>query len=104
MRRATSLAVLVTALALASLASAAPHDDGGMNMGGEMHHDDPPPAASTDTSDNSPMSYFAYGQHSGTIIAHIVLMVLAWCFVLPAGELSSGHSIVVSLWQQKQQQ
>jgi hypothetical protein len=32
------------------------------------------------------MSYFAYGKHSGTIMAHIALMMLGWCIVLPAGE------------------
>lgn len=37
----------------------------------------------------SPTSYFSYGQHSSTILAHIALMSIGWCFVLPAGKLSS---------------
>ncbi|KAL5340572.1 hypothetical protein BJX70DRAFT_101128 [Aspergillus crustosus] len=44
---------------------------------------------SQDAHGDGPMSYFAYGQHSGTIVAHIALMVLAWCFVLPAAVLLS---------------
>ncbi|KAJ5659953.1 hypothetical protein N7507_006404 [Penicillium longicatenatum] len=34
-------------------------------------------------------SYFSYGQHSSTILAHIALMILGWCFVLPAAVLLS---------------
>ncbi|OJJ40305.1 hypothetical protein ASPWEDRAFT_102709 [Aspergillus wentii DTO 134E9] len=47
------------------------------------------PSASSPVVENSPMSYFAYGKHSGTIIAHIGLMVLAWCFVLPIAVMLS---------------
>lgn len=36
-----------------------------------------------------PTSYFYYGEHSSTILVHIVLMVIGWCFILPAGELYS---------------
>ncbi|KAJ5569993.1 uncharacterized protein N7459_009423 [Penicillium hispanicum] len=36
-----------------------------------------------------PTSYFSYGQHSSTILAHIALMTLGWCFVLPAAVLLS---------------
>lgn len=36
------------------------------------------------------MSYFAYGKHPGTIVAHVALMILGWCFVLPAGMLFTG--------------
>ncbi|GAD96896.1 hypothetical protein PVAR5_5561 [Paecilomyces variotii No. 5] len=40
-----------------------------------------------------PTSYFSYGQHSSTILAHIALMTLGWCFVLPpAVLLSAGRS------------
>ncbi|KAE8418085.1 hypothetical protein BDV36DRAFT_308891 [Aspergillus pseudocaelatus] len=39
------------------------------------------------------MSYFSYGQHSSTIVAHIALMTLGWCLVLPAAVvLSIGRS------------
>ena len=45
----------------------------------------PSASAATGDADPGPMSYFAYGNHTGTIVAHIVLMVLAWFFVLPVG-------------------
>ena len=38
------------------------------------------------SSHEDPTSYFAYGKHSSTIVAHITLMMLGWCFVLPAGK------------------
>lgn len=31
-------------------------------------------------------SYFAYPSHSGLMLAHIALMIVAWFFVLPIGE------------------
>lgn len=34
----------------------------------------------------SPSSYFSYAPHSGLMLAHILLMTLAWFFVLPVGE------------------
>lgn len=37
-------------------------------------------------------SYFSYGKHSSTILAHIALMTLGWCFVLPPGKLLSSSS------------
>ena len=56
-----------------------------MDMSMDMAHSAPTPTASPGTSDG-PMSYFAYGKHSSSVIAHIALMVVAWCFVLPVGE------------------
>lgn len=58
----------------------------------DMHgHTAPSPSASAaaGNADPGPMSYFAYGKHSGAIVAHIVLMVLAWFFVLPVGVMFS---------------
>lgn len=91
---------MATTLALASLASALPHGDDDMHMGGGMSHGDPgdstplasaqPSATPHVSSDDSPMSYFAYGKHPGTIVAHVALMILGWCFVLPAGMLFTG--------------
>lgn len=73
---------------LVSVASALPHGDNDsmdmdMNMNMDAHTE---PESNPGSSDNSPMSYFAHGKHSGTIIAHVALMVLAWCFILPIGE------------------
>lgn len=84
----TSRAAFAAAWLLVSAANALPHgDDDSMDMDSDMNMDshggqDQP----SEASQNAPMSYFAYGKHSGTIIAHIALMVLAWCFVLPIGE------------------
>ncbi|KAJ5889515.1 integral membrane protein [Penicillium tannophilum] len=38
---------------------------------------------------NGRMSYFTYGKHSDTIMAHMALMMLGWCFVLPAAVVLS---------------
>lgn len=77
-------------LLLASLATALPHgDDESMDMGMHMNTStdapQPTPTAMQANTDG-PMSYFAYSKHSSTIIAHIALMVLGWCFVLPVGK------------------
>jgi hypothetical protein len=88
MLRAASRAALAASVLLVSIANALPHGDDesmemdmGMNMGdtakSEPHRD---------ANDESPMSYFAYSKHSGAILAHIALMIIAWCFVLPTGK------------------
>lgn len=74
---------------LLSVASAIPHGDDhsmdmDMDMGTQMNSTAPEPPA--ETGDDSPMSYFAYGKHSSTIMAHIALMTIAWCFLLPVGK------------------
>ena len=83
------------ALFLASLAIAHGDDesmDMDMNMGMsmDMHATtsaaSPTASVSQNTQSEGPMSYFAYGKHSSTILAHIALMILGWCFVLPAGK------------------
>ena len=87
-----TIRVAVTALLSASLATALAHGDDEsmdmeMNMGVESYTaiSPPQPSASASAYDTDSLSYFAYGQHSRTIIAHIALMILSWCFVLPAG-------------------
>lgn len=84
----TSRAAFAVAWLLVSAANALPHGDDdsmdmdmGMNMDNQTQPDQP-----SEASQNAPMSYFAYGKHSGTIVAHIALMMLAWCVVLPVGE------------------
>ncbi|KAL1997696.1 hypothetical protein VTN02DRAFT_1033 [Thermoascus thermophilus] len=92
MRRTASLAALAAALLLVSLANALPHDDHDgmdMNMDQDHGHGDAPADAPKDTGDPADLSYFAYGQHSGMILAHIILMVLSWCFILPVGVMLS---------------
>lgn len=81
-------------LVLASLATALPHGDDesmdmGMHMDMNMHTDTSvshPTATAMTVTSEGPMSYFAYSKHSGAIMAHIALMVLGWCFVLPVGK------------------
>lgn len=59
--------------------------DMGMHMNTSTDAPQPTPTAMQANTDG-PMSYFAYSKHSSTIIAHIALMVLGWCFVLPVGK------------------
>lgn len=33
------------------------------------------------------ISYFAYGEHTGSMLGHVVSMTIAWFFVLPMGKL-----------------
>ncbi|RAH74778.1 Ytp1 family protein [Aspergillus aculeatinus CBS 121060] len=91
-----SRAALAASFLLISVANAIPHgDDEGMHMdsGMDMSSHDSQPKENTESTDDSPMSYFAYGKHSGAIMAHIGLMVAAWCFILPiAVMLSVGRS------------
>ncbi|KUL85552.1 hypothetical protein ZTR_08028 [Talaromyces verruculosus] len=43
--------------------------------------------------ENKPQSYFALSEHFGSILAHIILEVISWCFILPiAVMLSIAHS------------
>lgn len=34
----------------------------------------------------SSQSYFTYPEHGGLVLAHIVIMTIAWFFILPIGE------------------
>lgn len=90
MRHIVSRAAFAAAFLLASLATALPHgDDEAMDMDMGMSMTSTAPTATTTTAKthtDAAMSYFAYSKHSGTIMAHIALMVLGWCFVLPAGK------------------
>ncbi|KAL3468107.1 hypothetical protein BJX64DRAFT_273631 [Aspergillus heterothallicus] len=66
--------------------------DMGMDMAAPPDVASPSPATRNAQS-KDPTSYFSYGEHSTTIIAHIALMILAWCFILPtAVMLSSARS------------
>ncbi|KAL4990342.1 hypothetical protein BDW68DRAFT_154554 [Aspergillus falconensis] len=82
----------LAALLLASIASALAHGDNyEMDKNMEMDHDMSASHehAQPETSEDSPISYFAYGQYTGWIVAHIALMVVAWCFVLPTAIMLS---------------
>lgn len=97
MRPTASSLLYFAAPLLLSLADALPHDDHhsagmNMNMDGGMDSGHMSSAASNHTADPEDqdylMSYFAYQKHSGMIIAHIAIMVLAWVFTLPIGSIS----------------
>lgn len=91
------------ALLLALLATVYAHGgeetttmDMDMDMNMEMGSEASTPTAqaiatATATQVSGPMSYFAYGKHSSTIVAHITLMAIAWCLILPAGMQSSSR-------------
>lgn len=69
--------------------AAQPHgnEHGSMGMHGNMGSANGPLANATAKAAESsgPISYFAHGEHFGAILTHIVLMVLAWFFILPVG-------------------
>ncbi|KAL1964018.1 hypothetical protein VTN77DRAFT_7564 [Rasamsonia byssochlamydoides] len=91
MRQINSLQVLAAALLLVALANGLPHEGGDsmdmnmdMDMGASKDEAMPKPAA-----EDGPTSYFSYPEHVGTIFAHIILMVIAWCFILPIAVMFS---------------
>ena len=55
-------------------------------MAANTSHSDPLAVAAMNTSMAPPQSYFAYPYHSGLMLAHIMLMTVAWFFVLPISE------------------
>lgn len=92
-RTASLRALALLCLAAIALAHG---DDTAMDMDtGHTGHDLPATAIATATApttitasavpSSEPESYFAHPQHSGVILGHIVLMVLAWFFILPIG-------------------
>lgn len=106
-RRTAPAAFTAAFLFLASLTHAIPdgdyhamNHDMNMDSSSSMHmgHGHGETAQATATAavhpaEAWPMSYFSHGEHSGTIIAHIALMILAWCFVLPTGDYISPFYI-----------
>lgn len=88
--RAAFAAVFLASLAIAHGDDESMDMDMDMGMSVDMHAPpstaSPTPFATPTPNGEGPMSYFAYGKHSSTITAHIALMILGWCFVLPAGK------------------
>ena len=91
-----SFIAVAAVLLLRLLPHAFAHGDGD---GGHRHGDMALPVGASMASDlnssigNSmspaPESYFAYPHLSGFMVAHIVLMTIAWLFILPISELTS---------------
>lgn len=68
------------------------HDDGG-HMANLVELDASPSPPTLDlpgmnSSVARPQSYFTYPADSGLLTAHIILMVIAWFFILPIGKIS----------------
>lgn len=88
MRQTILRATVAAALLLASVVQAVPHDDShstSMEMDMSSNHTSPVSETTDNAVDEGPLSYFAYSEHGSAILAHIILMVIAWCFVLPVG-------------------
>lgn len=88
--------VVPTALSLSQLLSSAlAHDHGGHILSSpDTAFSEMPPVALSATANDTltmPQSYFSYPESSGLIWAHIVVMVVAWFFILPIGESLPGH-------------
>lgn len=74
MRQPRSTNLLGAAFLLIALGAARPDGNSDMNMNLDMEAED------------NPQNYFALGEHSGSILAHIILEVISWCFILPVGK------------------
>lgn len=89
---------IATRAALAAVflaASVLAHDDEStntnMNMDMNMNMKTPASADPVHPNSEGPMSYVAYDKHRGAILAHIGLMVAAWCFLLPICKYQHGQ-------------
>jgi hypothetical protein len=81
-------------LDLASVALAHGHDeDASMEMSSGMNVSEVARPHIFNSTEMGPPSYFRHPEYSGLMVAHIVLMSIAWIFVLPLGTLS--HYFVV---------
>lgn len=49
------------------------------------------PFALLNRTESSEQSYFAYPNYGGLMLAHIVLMTVAWFFILPIGKYISSR-------------
>jgi len=95
---ATSLLPVVVGAAVLGLVPAAlahgdehGHAGGGMSGMGGMGGMNKTDADMPLPEDQYPHTYFSHPDHKAAIYGHIVMMVLAWVFALPAGE---SHAIV----------
>ncbi|KAJ6000353.1 hypothetical protein N7481_000762 [Penicillium waksmanii] len=93
--RAAYETLLFVSLAMAHDNDGSTDIDTTMNM--DMHASSiiatPTAPVSRNGQDPGPTSYFSYGGYSSPILAHIVLMIIGWCFILPSAVLlSTGRS------------
>lgn len=82
--------LFVTAIVLSHAArfAAAHGDEDGMDVG-HMEPSSPSLPGEPPSAEKKLISYFANGEHTGSMIAHAALMVLAWVFILPIGVMFS---------------
>ena len=73
-------------LGLASVAVAHGHDDNRMDMAEPALPRPTLASAGNATTQADVQTYFRYSEHSGLLMAHIILMTVAWVFVLPIGK------------------
>lgn len=102
MRWSSSRLVTLVGVILLSLVSAAvahgEDEDMSMDMGmGRPEITKPMDPTVTEV----PNTYFNYGEHTGLLLAHILLMTIGWVFVLPIGVMfsisRSRYSLLVQL-------
>jgi hypothetical protein len=87
--RAWSAVAGAVLLDLVSVALAHGHDeDASMEMNTCMNLSEVSPPHIYNSTEMGPPSYFRHSEYSGLILLHIVLMSIAWIFVLPLGTLS----------------
>lgn len=65
-----------------------PGDDESTDMGKQIYMsiNMTQPTTAAHTSKDLPTKYFFFEKYSSAITAHITLLVLGWCFVLPIGK------------------
>lgn len=89
MRLQRSSFLFTAALLLQCLAFAAAHGHDGNNFAGGEPIDTAEAHAKPSAGPKmEATSYFAYGEHSGAMLGHVVSMIIAWFFVLPIGTWS----------------
>ncbi|KAH8701691.1 integral membrane protein [Talaromyces proteolyticus] len=95
MRLSISAKLLALALVVALVAADGghAHEAANMNMDMDMGMNATQKDQMSKPAEEWELSYFASGQHSSAITAHIILEVISWCFILPiAVMLSVAHS------------
>ena len=79
---------MILLLASTTVVLAHGHDDHAGETANTAHVPIPMSTASMNSSSTSPQSYFTYPASRGLILGHVILMILAWFFVLPISEPS----------------
>jgi hypothetical protein len=95
MRQTATRAALVAVFLAASVLAhgdESTNTNTNMDMDMDMNTSMNKPASAEPAHPNSegPMSYFAYDKHRGAILAHISLMIAAWCLLLPTCKCQHG--------------